>query len=758
MPSGALTDPGIISLNKSGSVFATHYSDDLFVDDGMGNMVLAIPEGNVTLSDGFFGSLATYIDTHPTAMIELASGAKMEIIANADDLIALGDALVGKGLSFTDFFPGNGDLKILVDEDNPVKLAELGERFGSDFLDITSLKISTGGTHNLVVSFYDDSLDYSVYDNIVLIGNNDQIEDFVDPSGPYNVSSTTLALIDEYVVSSGTIRYSVAEFTATNPVAFTLVGTENDDAKVKIRDDVTNVQNSTFGADLTARVTESAYGSVVIEVEDEADTINGASIGSNLHGFQTAFTHIVRDNLDNVKLTDDAEDWIDIYPSAFVQGETLTIPGNFEADNDVVDISDETSIYTWFPDDSDNFDRDLDFSFIAAGQSFNDHDFNGVNDLERVDIRITGASLTFEFDGLLDTGSSYDGTVDYTVTFPATPAATADDIDVFNLYGVPAIDELTEDDFNDLTLIPDSEIFRFWSLTLHAQSTTLWDLIFSIAEDTSSYREDLVSYGISTDGLFQRQFDFLENIDNNFIFNVADDPSPDLQIGDGGNDTLSGGGGNDTLVGGLGDDSIDGGDGNDFLVGLFDGIYLGSGTDNDTINGGGGDDYIVAGEGDDEIYGEDGFDNIRGGEGNDTIDGGADRDNLDGRSGNDSIFGGGDDDTIYGADGDDSIDGGTGNDYLNGDDDNDTIQGSDGSDTINGGYGNDTIDGGTDNDNIYGGDGDDEIYGQAGLEYISGEGGNDSIDGGADSDDIHGGDGDDTITGGTGNDDIRRRW
>ncbi len=198
-----------------------------------------------------------------------------------------------------------------------------------------------------------------------------------------------------------------------------------------------------------------------------------------------------------------------------------------------------------------------------------------------------------------------------------------------------------------------------------------------------------------------------------------------LEIGNGGNDTLTGGFGDDTLMGGAGNDSIDGlagdnnlmdgGDGNDYIeIGRIEaggGTMLG-GAGNDSLfsalqadvrvmHGEGGDDVlgpnihttIVTGDaGNDVAYFNDlfvGLDTNLAGTGIDTLVGTIFDDHIVGSDANEVILGLAGNDTIEGGGGDDYLDGGLGLDSINGGDGNDIIVNADGQnpDTLDGGAG-----------------------------------------------------------------------
>ncbi|KAF0113515.1 MAG: outer membrane adhesin-like protein [Rhodospirillaceae bacterium] len=141
-------------------------------------------------------------------------------------------------------------------------------------------------------------------------------------------------------------------------------------------------------------------------------------------------------------------------------------------------------------------------------------------------------------------------------------------------------------------------------------------------------------------------------------------PTPVIQTGTTGSDTISGD---------AGDDYINGGDGND------------------TITGGAGDDYLSGHNNDDTIHGNAGADVIFGGTGHDVIWGDESNDILFGEGGNDTIFGGEDDYYISGGDGIDTLFGDAGHDKIFGDGGDDTISGGAGNDILDGGAGGDTF-------------------------------------------------------------------
>ncbi len=760
----SISDPGIISLNSGGSVFATHFKDDLFVDDGMGNLVLAITSGHATLSDGFAGSLAVFINTYPNAKIDLGSNVKLEIVADADELILLGLALKDQNLSLDDVFPGAGDLKVVIDEQDPNKLIQLSQELNPEFFGITEFKVPASGTLQLVVGFYDPATDYTVYDDITLIGSGDDIRKFLESESELEVPSSVRNLVDSLVVTGSAVYFGAQEFVNDN-YAISLMGTVDNQAELQINGNLLALHDSSFVTAL-GNITEGSYSLTLLDVYDTAtnitnavnDTMDGIDLGTTIHGKLAYYIHEVEAITDTVTLFDGTGDWLYLKPAALVEGGTFTVNGNFEAFADVIDISNATQIFDLFTEDS----NDQDFSFIAEGQSFNSHIGPATNTDDRVDIRITSGSVTIEFDGLLET-SNY-GTPDFTVSFPDTLGTEADSLAAFHFFGIPFYDEITLADFNDTVLIPDTELSRFAGLALYADSSTLWDNVRSIENGSATAREQLVNFGVSTDGLFARQPDLLVDTDDNLSFIAADDPSPDVLIGDGGDDTLTGGG-NDTVSGGIGNDSLLGGDGDDELYGGSDNDILDGGIGDDQLYGDDGDDHLSGDDGDDQLYGESGNDTLLGGLGNDTIYGsegndmlvgGIGHDTLYSSSGNDTLSGGEGNDQLFADEGNDSLLGGQGNDTLYGDEGNDTLLGGQGNDTLYAGIGNDWIEGGTGNDivftsffgdndydTVYAGDGSDTIFGSDSDDLLFGEG---------DADTIYAGDGVNTISGGEGND------
>jgi Ca2+-binding RTX toxin-like protein len=141
-----------------------------------------------------------------------------------------------------------------------------------------------------------------------------------------------------------------------------------------------------------------------------------------------------------------------------------------------------------------------------------------------------------------------------------------------------------------------------------------------------------------------------------------------IDLGFGGNDTISGGSGNDLLFGGTADDVMNGDAGNDIILGGkgFDEIY--GGADNDMIFGGDQADYIYGDGGDDVISGGSGNDYIHGNAGNDVMKGDSGADIMFGDDDNDLIFGQTEPDILMGGAGNDLVVGGTGSDIMFGDD------------------------------------------------------------------------------------------
>lgn len=149
------------------------------------------------------------------------------------------------------------------------------------------------------------------------------------------------------------------------------------------------------------------------------------------------------------------------------------------------------------------------------------------------------------------------------------------------------------------------------------------------------------------------------------------------------------------------------------LMEIFSSIDLGFGG-NDTISGGEGNDLIFGGTADDVIKGDAGNDIILGGKGFDDLHGGAD---------NDMIFGGDQADTIFGDAGNDVISGGTGNDYIHGNEGDDVMKGDSGADVMFGDAGNDLVFGQTEPDVLFGGVGNDLVVGGTGSDIMFGDDG-----------------------------------
>ena len=253
--------------------------------------------------------------------------------------------------------------------------------------------------------------------------------------------------------------------------------------------------------------------------------------------------------------------------------------------------------------------------------------------------------------------------------------------------------------------------------------------------------------------------DMVDNGDNVFSSNVADEDDDVIEAG-GGNDTIHSGDGSDTVFGGTGDDVIDTAGGDNVADMGYPGLFPGEeGTpgaedDRDSVYGGGGNDTINTG---------DDADTISGGSGNDVIDGGIDADVISGDDGDDRIVGGEGNDVIYGGTGDDTIHAGNdpdlGLDFANIEDDGSNSLGPDlrpdnGQDTVLGGEGNDLITGADDDDVLYGDAGNDTIDGGIDDDSLFGGAGDDSLIGGQGDDTTSGGDGNDIIDGGIGNDDL----
>ncbi len=488
---------------------------------------------------------------------------------------------------------------MILDEQDPSKLAQIAET-DSELVNVATPLIPEGGTFNLVINQFDSSLDYSNFSSIVLIGNNDDLEFFTGPDS--NASSQVLDLVTEWVMTSGKLKLSVAEFLALG-INIKLEGTDAEDAKLEIYGDFAEINNTALPIALSNFVTEGSYGIVDIEVEDDATTItansvaNSGILGSTIYGYQASYTHAVNTIDDNVTLFSGADDWIDIY---FF--DDLTAPSNifslgnvagniFEPGADAIDVSSATGIYTYEPETPIS----QDFSFISSGAVLGGNTNPSVNGNARVDIQIyDSTSSQIDFDGLLTFDSyGYDGIAEFSVL---TPNSIATELDVYDFYGIPAQDEISWDDYLNTSRIPDSELFRFDSVKLFGPANELHQIWLDQQEGTASDRDAFVLERDAEPG------DFFEGTAANDTRSGSS--YDDLFYGFDGGDTLFGDNGDDILIGGWGDDLLSGGDGNDLISGNWDGIAIpGSSTDSDTIDGGEGDDELDGEHGDDSVSG-----------------------------------------------------------------------------------------------------------------------------------------------------------
>ena len=250
---------------------------------------------------------------------------------------------------------------------------------------------------------------------------------------------------------------------------------------------------------------------------------------------------------------------------------------------------------------------------------------------------------------------------------------------------------------------------------------------------------------------------------------VVDPGTPNMLMGDNGNnrligtpddDVILGKGGNDRIRGEAGADQLDGGDGLDTVdyrtsddgvtVNLATNSASGGHAQGDTItnfervSGSRFADDLTGDNGRNRLFGRGGRDTILGGAGNDQIrgDGGADR--LDGGDGNKDLVdydrsnagvtvnldlntargGHAQGDTILNFE---QVAGSQFADDLTGDNGKNTIRGRDGDDLITGAGGRDRLFGDDGDDLINGGAGRDRIRGGAGADILSGGGGQDTF-------------------------------
>jgi Ca2+-binding RTX toxin-like protein len=322
--------------------------------------------------------------------------------------------------------------------------------------------------------------------------------------------------------------------------------------------------------------------------------------------------------IDRTESTDTGGAVFSFDTDAFSAG-AVSIAGVFDAATDILNIS-AITLFTGAGE------ANQDFAFIDAGQNFGLRALTHLDGKNPVDIRISEGSTHIEFDGLV---GAYDGTVDATIILANNVASS---LDVSNFFGVPAVDRISQADYENLELIPPFELNRFEGVNVFLDSALdAWNFIANEYWGAPPLRGPVIVDGSSAEG--------------------------DVMIGTTGNDTQLGDqlfplvddviwadDGDDTAMGGAGNDYIDGWNGIDFLEG---------GVGDDTILGWFGTDTINGGEGKDFIDGEQDADIISGGDGEDTLLGSGGADVIDGGKANDWIAGGEGVDVLTGGNGDD---------------------------------------------------------------------------------------------------------
>ncbi|MEO1136574.1 MAG: LamG-like jellyroll fold domain-containing protein, partial [Pseudomonadota bacterium] len=357
-----------------------------------------------------------------------------------------------------------------------------------------------------------------------------------------------------------------------------------------------------------------------------------------------------------------------------------------------------------------------------------------------------GASLDFETQPQLDVtvhAVSPDGEAT-----PMTVTVNVADVDETNLIeGTDGNDRLSGTDGEDLILGgAGNDVIRGGEGADSLFGGDGNDRIFAGSEDTIIDGGDGVDRVIAQDNndfSIDMAASNVERVDGKGGNDVIDGSGATervVQIGRGGDDTLTGGAGNDVQRGGAGDDIIMGGAGRDNIRGDAGADQLFGGDGNDVIYADSDDTFIDGGDGVDRVIVQNNDDF--------SIDMAASNvERVDGKGGNDVIDGSGAKERVVqiGRGGDDTLTGGSGNDVQRGGAGDDVIMGGAGRDNIRGDAGADELFGGDDNDVIRGGGGDDLISGGDGNDNLNGNAGDDSITGGAGDDVMRGGDGSDVF-------------
>ena len=217
----SLENPGLISLNNNGAVLTTHYRDDLFEDDGSGTPTLVLGSGDVTLSDGFSGTLANAVQEAidnglPAPMIDLGSGAQLDIVDDVANVLALAQVLEAQGLSTGDFF-GSDNVGLTIETEDPTELQKLLAAPGLGLLsNVSAIVVPAGTTIDIPLSRFDTSISFSGVDKIRVTGSIEEFENFGGDLSSLDTDIYDFFVLDtnqNYQSADGSTDFDAAPFT-----------------------------------------------------------------------------------------------------------------------------------------------------------------------------------------------------------------------------------------------------------------------------------------------------------------------------------------------------------------------------------------------------------------------------------------------------------------------------------------------------------------------------------------------------------------
>ncbi len=578
---------GITSVGISGSVadltgsipqLETHFSSS----QGWQNTVVVIDSytnvNGATLSTGL-----------------LPYQSKLTVLADELDLPAPFEA---------PFFPGNTDLTPdrLVVSGNPLSLSideviEMGiesyDASGTTF-NITASPAQVAqanallGTGHSVFDRFEDLADLE----LTIRGSGEAIEKLLTE---VSLDPDIEATLQGFEVTEGILYLDANQVDSTlgtrlfyNPVSI--------DAEVVVTASVLEFIDANF--DPTTVIVASLGGRTGIDVYDDTEVI-AANLGSltvTVGTMPVRYIHEVdaADVYHSVNMLDiplagisGAIDYYRFNADVFANRSSVSISMGFDADhvNGIVDILDISAI-TGVQDDLET-NPGNDFAFVA---SLGGTRLTTVAGKDAVDILISTVSSTLiEFDGLIP--GSYNGLTDFAfhldddIVGSDSGGEVLSGLNVYSFFGIPVIDQILPDDFNNTTLFPNLELFRFDSVNAYGSAGEIaefFDLDFFNLSITRQLAAGTPVNAENTEG------DFILGGSGNDML-VGDNRNPllaDVIFGFDGADTIDGGEGDDHLFGGPGADHVYGGPGNDRIIG--DGprlIMAGEGADLIVVDG-----------------------------------------------------------------------------------------------------------------------------------------------------------------------------